>query len=299
MKDISLLIEGKEQDTSQHYAAVAGIDLQKNEINFLTAVGASSPDQLNLPGSPDNPEDLRQALVERKVTISEKGGSFLIREADKLFEEFFDNHFEQLAQLLAEGRNSAAKEFIANRLREILRDSGANFDVTFIKPESTGHRGQETGGISKSQSDSGEAQVKEENPPRKTESYVPISPLVGLEEGIKVENAGANTRVMVKLAPEAIEKLEAKIADEQKLQQITKPRPARILNFTATTDQELKMRVELEEGIVGACEVSPESLLKPAPKRAAKRDSYEQNIIMIIWLLVLLIVLSGSYLLFL
>ncbi len=292
---VGIFFKGKNPETEQAFAAVAGINIKKQELVFLSAIGAESLKKLRLPSPRDKPHKLRQKIIDNKISTSQRGGQFLIKDADRLFQNFFDKHLDRLIGLLAEGQKMKAREFIKNTFKnKIIENKNTSLDVHFLKfseAVKTGDGKSEERNRSRTKK-----QGQSTSTPPKTSSgkSVPVSPMIGVKDGIKVSNAQPGDRIRVKLAEKAVQKLEEKTTDSKQRKKLRKPRNASVLEFNPTGEGEGQLRVELDEGIIGSCTVSTGSLLKPGKETSKNFDQYETNIEVIIWFLVICIVIIAA-----
>ncbi len=275
-----------------HYIAFIGFDLLQTELEFLTTLAANDISDLHLTEPHDEPALLRKELINNKVSLREEKGGFLVKEAERLFRPILKRHHPAFVQLLNAGKEKQMEQALAKKVREELNSPEAELNFYFFWPE----KEQQTAETATGPASQNNQQSVAQKPSGYGEKTIPVSPLVGVGDGLPVNEARRGDRIMVKLAPEAIEALENKVETEEQRRQLAQPKPAQIIEYNPLTEDSGRLKVELEAGLPGTCVITPDTLLKPA-SNSKTGDPYEGNIQTIIILLVIIIVIFTLFVL--
>jgi len=287
-----IFIYCKDPKKELHYIAFVGLDLVQTQMEFLTTLAANDISDLHLTKPHDEPAILRKELINNKIALREEKGGFLVKQAEQLFRPIFQRHHPAFIQLLKAGEENKMEQVVTKKVQEELNSPGAELNFYFFWPT----KEQQTAETSAQ----APAEKNQQTIAKKPHGYggktIPVSPLVGVGDGLPAREARYGDEIMVKLAPEAIEALETKVKTEKQRQELTQPRPARIVEYNPLSEDSGRLKLELQEGLPCTCVITPDTLLKPAPAQRSG-DPFEGNIQTIILLLVLIIVIFTLFVL--
>ncbi len=282
---ITVFIKGKHPGVKQYYAALAGLNIENGTVDFISAVAARSSEELRLTHPGKNPERLRQKIINNKIAIRDKQDGYLIREADELFHKFFENHATELSELLTSGKREEATRFIEKNLRRIIENPGASFETYYLrgiseKPDSPPATRPSRGGSNRRRASTANS----------NKITLPVSPLIGVGNGIKAREISRSDKILVKFTPQALQKLEGKINGSTSREELTRSRPATVLEYRSTYEGMGQLLVEIDNKFNGSCIIPEGSLLKPAEGRIRSTGrSHGSNVPLIIWFTLLII----------
>ncbi|MFP4687171.1 MAG: hypothetical protein ACLFN5_03575 [bacterium] len=286
---IGVIMQGHDPKHNFAFAATIGLNLGSAKTEFISATGAASQKELGIRYKPGvDPAEFRKKIIECKVSMINRGKNIHIKEANSLFEGLFGKYSKRLCQLLAENQANAAKKHLRDIMANKLMDSKIiEIDIYFVEFKKLMMK-TETIPQPQKNTAATEASFQSNNFP--SVNTIPVSPVIGLKNGLKVSAAQPGDRILVRPSGRAAAKFTEANNNSDKIPSL----PATFSKFQSTGNGEGIMQVQLREDIMGQCTVSPGSLLKKArssPMRA--EDSVQKNITLLVWLIVSCIIIFG------
>jgi len=286
-----IIFVGEDPFHNLAFVVCCGLDFGDPQLEIFTCTGGIDSSKLNLPHPKEDPNELRAQVIDRNARLTDQNKTHNIEEIESRFRPFLDNHLDDIAQQMRNRDKEQVREFLENRVKDnVYFSKKLQFSSFFVEynelvMEEDNESSQELNREEESGTDLGD-DVRVLN----------ISPELSAVKGGEVRQLEPGTEVMVRLAGE-----DAKLMGSGENQEQMDPFPAQVVLFREhDRDEDGTLRVKIQEGIHGECDVPGGSRIRQKDPPETE-DSYEENLQSLTWVVTALmgLLIAISLLIFL